>query len=70
MIGDCPASNSKLLAMLTDGEGHEGVRLDPDSFQRMATWMDVYAQRLGHFSDEQEEELRELRRKMSRMLAK
>jgi len=69
IVGQCPASRSKLLEMLTKPEGHEGVRLEPDSFNRLVTWMDVYAQRLGFFSEQQEENLRELRRKMAFLLA-
>ena len=68
LVGDCPARKSKLLALLTEGEGHEGIRLDPDSHHRLVTWMDTYAQRLGHFSDEQEEELRQLRQKTAAIL--
>jgi hypothetical protein len=69
LVGDCPARRSRLLAILAEGDGHEGVRLDADGFDRLVTWMDVYAQRLGHFSDEQEERLRELRRQMAAILA-
>ncbi len=68
LVGDCPARKSKLLALLTEGKGHEGVRLDADSYRRLVTWMDTYAQRLGHFSREQEEELRRLRRRLAAML--
>ena len=68
-VGRCPASNSKLLAMLTGPDGHEGVRLDDDSLERLITWMDVYAQRLGSFSEQQEQQLRELRRKWALLLA-
>jgi hypothetical protein len=66
--GECVARHSKLLALLTAAAGHEGVRLDADSLQRLITWMDVYAQRLGHFSDEQEATLRQLRRLLATML--
>ena len=69
IVGQCPASRSRLLEMLTKPEGHEGVRLEPDSFNRLVTWMDVYAQRLGSFSEEQEDELRELHGKMAFLLA-
>jgi len=68
VVGDCPARKSKLLAMLTQGKGHYDVRLDPESYNRLVTWMDTYAQRLGHFSDQQEEELRRLRQQMAAML--
>ena len=68
-VGQCPARMSKLLALLTTGEGHEKVRLDPDSLRRLATWMDTYAHRQGSFSPQQEEELRQLRQKMAEILA-
>ena len=68
-IGQCPAANSKLLAVLTNHDGHEGVQLAPDSFNRLVTWMDTYAQRLGSFSDAQEEQLRRLRQEMAPLLA-
>ncbi|MHC4178478.1 MAG: HzsA-related protein, partial [Planctomycetota bacterium] len=70
LVGDCPARKSKLLALLTEGEGHQRVRLDPDSYNRLVTWMDTYAQLLGHFSDGQEEELGQLQRRMGAMLLK
>ena len=68
VVGQCPAGRSKLLAMLTEEQGHEGVRLDADSFNRLVTWMDVYAQRQGSFSERQEQNLREFRREMAAML--
>ncbi len=69
MVGDCPARKSKLLALLTEGDGHEGVRLDADSLDRLVTWMDTYAHRQGFFSQEQEEQLRELRRQWADLVA-
>ena len=69
IVGECPARKSKLLALLTAGEGHEGVRLDArQPPPRLATWMDTYAQRQGSFSPQQEEELRQLRQKMAEIL--
>ncbi len=68
-VGQCPAGKSALLAMLTSQDGHEGVRLEPDSLNRLVTWMDTYAQKLGSFSEHQEEQLREFRRKMAPLLA-
>jgi len=59
--GDCPARKSKLLSFLTQPQGHAGITLDAESLERLITWMDTYAQRLGHFSDEQEGELEQLR---------
>ncbi|MBI5818260.1 MAG: discoidin domain-containing protein [Verrucomicrobia bacterium] len=68
IVGETPARKSKLLALLRGDKGHAGVRLDADSFNRLATWMDLYAQRQGHFSDQQEEQLRQLRKKLAAML--
>jgi hypothetical protein len=68
VVGRCVASDSKLLALLTEPGGHEGVSLDADSFSRLVAWMDVYAQRLGSFSDDQERQLFALRRKLSPIL--
>ncbi len=59
--GQCTAATSKLWAMLVQAKGHEGVQLDPDSQQRLATWMDTYAQQQGSFSETQEDELRRIR---------
>jgi hypothetical protein len=69
VVGECVAANSKLLALLTEGAGHEGVRLDRDSLDRLVTWMDVYAQRLGSFSEVQEDELRRARQAWAHLLA-
>ena len=68
IAGEMPARKSKLLAILTADKGHEGVRLDMDSLQRLITWMDVYAHWQGHFSLKQEEELRQFREKLAPML--
>jgi hypothetical protein len=70
IVGQCPARQSKLLALLRDPKGHEGVRLDRDALDRLVTWMDLYAHRQGHFSPEQETALRELRRRLSGMIEK
>jgi len=67
-VGDCVAAESRLLALLTAEGGHEGVKLDAESFDRLATWMDVYAQELGSFSPEQERQLYALRQKMLSLL--
>jgi hypothetical protein len=68
-IGQCPARQSKLLALLTKQDGHEGVRLDSDSLSRLATWMDVYAQRQGSFSEHQEGQLLAFREQMAAVLS-
>ncbi len=54
-------ANSRLWALLTAQAPHYNAALDPDSLARLATWMDTYAQRIGHFSDAQEKRLVELR---------
>jgi len=69
IVGDCPARKSKLMALLTEGEGHEGVELDADSFGRLVTWLDTYAHVQGFFSEEQEHELRRLRQDWAPLLA-
>ncbi len=61
-VGDGIAQKSALLALLDAPGGHYDVLLDADSRERLVIWMDTYAQRLGHFSDEQERALVELRR--------
>ncbi|MCX7826526.1 MAG: hypothetical protein N2689_13350, partial [Verrucomicrobiae bacterium] len=68
IAGETPARKSKLLALLKANGGHQNVRLDPDSLNRLIVWMDLYAQRQGHFSDQQEDELRQLRARLAAML--
>jgi mono/diheme cytochrome c family protein len=60
--GDGIAERSALWALLDAPEGHYGAHLDADARERLLTWLDTYAQRLGHFSEAQERELIELRR--------
>ena len=67
-VGDCVARRSQLLKLLTEEDGHHGVQLDSDDWDRLVTWMDTYAQRLGSFSPRQEEELRALRRQLAPMI--
>jgi cytochrome c553 len=69
-VGDCPARQSKLLRLLREGEGHYDVQLSADDLDRLVTWMDTYAHRLGSFSDEQEQELHRLREAWSDLLAR
>ena len=66
--GDGIAQCSALWALLAGPEGHSNVQLDAEDRERLLTWMDTYAQRLGHFSDEQERELLELRRACAYLL--
>ena len=63
--GHPPDANSKLWKQLTDPKGHHDVKLDADALNRFATWMDTYAQRTGHYSEEQEKELVKLREQFS-----
>jgi len=62
VAGEGIAQKSALLALLDAPQGHHAVQLNADSRERLLTWMDTYAQRLGSFSDEQERDLVELRR--------
>jgi hypothetical protein len=67
--GQCPSRQSKLLVLLRKPEGHAGVKLDADSLSRLVTWMDVYAQPRGSFSDAQDQELEDLRAKLGELLS-
>jgi hypothetical protein len=67
-VGECVAHNSKLLHLLTDGDGHYNVQLTVDDLDRLVTWMDTYAQRLGSFGPAQEAELRAFRRRLAYLL--
>jgi mono/diheme cytochrome c family protein len=50
-------------------KGHQKVKLSAEEFRRLITWLDTYAQRQGHFSPAQEEELRRLRQQHADLLA-
>lgn len=63
LAGDGPARNSRLLKTVRQTPGHDGLRLDRAAYDRLVTWMDVYAQKLGSFSPEQEAALIEFRHK-------
>jgi hypothetical protein len=67
-VGDGIAQKSALLRILDAPSGHHNVVLDAEGRERLLTWMDTYAQRLGHFSDEQERALIELRRSCAGIL--
>ena len=66
--GDGIAQRSALFALLAAPQKHHGVELDAGDRERLLTWLDTYAQRLGHFSDEQERELVKLRHASSALL--
>lgn len=67
-VGDTVAIASPLPGMFLGDKPHQGVRLDADAIERIVTWLDVYAQRLGSFSDAQEQDLRRLRREWAGLL--
>jgi hypothetical protein len=67
--GQCTAATSKLWALVGPEKGHEGVKLDPDSRERLLAWMDTYAQCRGSFSESQEKELEKSRRDWAGMFA-
>ncbi|MCL4190280.1 MAG: hypothetical protein KJZ87_00940, partial [Thermoguttaceae bacterium] len=48
---------------------HHGVFLAADDRQRLATWMDTYGQRQGHFDQQQQERLKRLRESAASLLA-
>ena len=62
VAGHGVATDSKLWALLVRRAPHKEVTLDRESRDRLATWMDTYAQRVGHFSEAQERQIDELRR--------
>jgi hypothetical protein len=70
VAGEGEARNSALLAYLKTDSRHQEIQLDKDSLNRLVTWMDTYAQRLGSFSDEQERELEELKNSIAYLLEK
>jgi len=68
IAGYCASKQSKIFKMLTDKKGHEDVILDSDSIERLITWIDVYAQRQGSFSEHQEQNLLAFRNQISPIL--
>ncbi len=66
-VGDCAARQSKLLALIAEGRHYEATLTDSD-WERLITWMDVYAHRQGHYSDEQAEQIGALRRRWADLL--
>ncbi len=63
--GEAGAKTSVLLDLLR--KGHQGVKLGRDDLDRLITWMDVCAQKLGSFGPDQERRLRELRQRLAPM---
>ena len=68
VVGGCAAANSAVLAKLTGAKGHNDVKLTKADLERLITWMDTYAQRLGSFSDKQEQQLLDLRKRTAALL--
>ena len=64
--GECEAQTNAVLRLLR--QGHYDVQLTPDDWSRLITWMDTLGQRAGHFSPQQEEQLRQLRHKLAGIL--
>ncbi len=63
--GECTARGSRLFAHLAatvSTNGHGGVRLTAAEMERLVTWMDLYAQKAGHYSEEQERQIEAFRR--------
>ncbi len=66
--GECTAANSKLWKLLTTPDGHQHRQLDVENRQRLATWMDTYAQQVGHYSEQQERDLARFRINLAPLL--
>jgi hypothetical protein len=66
IAGECVAANSRLWKLLA--AGHHSVKLTDEDRARLATWLDTYAHRLGHYSAEQELELAALRTRWANLL--
>ena len=66
IAGACPAMSSPVTQLLK--EGHYEVALTPNDRERLALWMDTYAQVSGSFDAEQEEQLRRLRARFAALL--
>ncbi len=68
-VNDCVAMSSPLPGMFLSDKPHSDVRLSPEEMDRLVTWLDTYAQRLGSFSVAQERQLQLLRKQWSDILA-
>jgi hypothetical protein len=68
VVGEGPAQRSRLLQILTTDPAHLDLHLDADSRERLITWMDLYAQRQGSFSEAQEAQLVDFRRQLAPLL--
>jgi hypothetical protein len=70
IVGEMPARRSRLFQLLTAPEGHYQVSLSPEDLRRLVTWMDTYAQVSGSYSEQQEQELIELRQAFQHLLGR
>jgi hypothetical protein len=61
--GACAAKMNPLVKLLD--AGHYDVDLSEDGWNRLITWLDTYGQRHGSFDANQDDRLRELRRRMT-----
>jgi hypothetical protein len=68
IVGEGPAQRSRLLQVLTADPAHLKLELAPADLERLVTWMDLYAQRQGHFSAAQEAQLVDFRRQLAPLL--
>ena len=66
--GDGPSFTTQLLPMLT--KGHYDAKLDADAIDRLTLWMDLYGQKQGSFSEEQEKSLERLKTQWVGILAR
>jgi hypothetical protein len=66
--GEGTAAQSRLWQLLSQPGGHRGVELDAQSRSRLLTWMDTYAQRTGHFSEQQAGQIAEFRQACAPLL--
>jgi len=64
------AASSALTALLRKPEAPCGAKLSTADWERLITWMDSYAQRLGAFDSAQEEALVQLRTQSADLLKK
>jgi len=71
--GTAPASQSRLLAILTNCEepkieAHRNVQLNREDMYRLVVWMDLYALYQGYYNPKQEKELRKFHENIQHLL--
>jgi hypothetical protein len=57
------AMTSAVLKKINDKKIHPNLALDAESTERLIIWMDSYAQKAGSFSEIQERELLEIKKR-------